>query len=113
MENAKKLNQIFETISWGAFFVLWGFTLLFPSLPNAIGTIGIGLILISMNIARSRNGLPVSIFSTTLGILALLLGCLELVLPYFNISFEIPYFAILLIVFGGSLITGQLKENRN
>jgi hypothetical protein len=113
MENAKKLNQIFETISWGAFFVLWGFTLLFPSLPNAIGTIGIGLILISMNIARSRNGLPVSVFTMTLGILAVLLGSLELVLPYFNISFEIPYFAVLLIVFGGSLITRQLKESRN
>ena len=110
MENANKLNQIFEAISWGAFFVLWGITILFTSLPNAIGTMGIGLILISLNIARSRNGLPVSVFSTTLGILALLLGGLELISPYFNISFEIPYFAILLIVFGGSLITRQLKE---
>ena len=77
MENTNKLNQIFETIAWGAFFVLWGFTLLFPSLPNAIGTIGIGLILIGMNIARSRNGLPVSVFTTTLGILAVLLGVLS------------------------------------
>lgn len=113
METTNKLNQNFETISWGAFFVLWGITLLFTSLPNAIGTMGIGLILISLNVARARNGLPASVFSTTLGILALILGGLELVLPYFHLSFEIPYFAILLIVFGGSMITRQLKENRN
>jgi hypothetical protein len=113
MENTNKLNQNFEIISWGAFFVLWGITLLFTSLPNGIGTMGIGVILISLNISRTRNGIPASIFSTTLGIVALLLGALELVLPYFHLSLEIPYFAILLIVFGGSMITRQLNESRN
>jgi hypothetical protein len=113
MENTSKLNQNFETIAWGTFFVMWGIIELFTSLPDGIGMVGIGLIFLGLNVARTRNGLPVSGFSTTLGVLAVLLGGLELAQPYLHLSFEIPYFAILLIVVGASLIARQLKENRN
>jgi hypothetical protein len=112
MENTWKLNHDFETIAWGAFFVLWGITEMVTSLPDGMGTVGIGLILIALNVARSWKGLPISGFSTTLGILALVLGGLELAQPYLHLSFEIPYFAILLIVLGLFLVGRTILQYR-
>jgi len=100
MDNLKTLNHRLEAIAWGAFFVWWGFTELFQSLPDGIGAFGIGLILLSLNLARSRNGIPTSGFTTALGILALVLGGLELVRPVLRLPFELPVFAITLIVIG-------------
>ncbi len=83
MNNTQILNRNFEAIAWGALLIWWGITALVPSLPNGAGAIGIGLILIGVNIARSLAGIPISRFSTAIGILALVWGGLELtgVLP--------------------------------
>jgi hypothetical protein len=100
MSNREKLNHRFEVIAWGAFFIWWGITELFPSLPEGIGAVGIGLILLGLNMARSLNGIAASGFTTTLGILALVLGGLELAGPILGLPFEVPVFAVLLIVLG-------------
>ena len=100
MDNVQRLNHKFEAIAWGAFFIWWGFTELFPFIPDGIGAVGIGLILLGLNAARSQNGIPTSGFTTTLGILALVLGGLELARPMFRLPFELPVFAICLIVIG-------------
>jgi hypothetical protein len=78
MNNSQTININFEAIAWGALFILWGITELVPSLPDGSGLIGIGLILIGVNIARSLRGARISRFSVTLGILALGWGGLEL-----------------------------------
>ena len=88
MENTRKSNLDFGTIAWGAIFILWGITEMFESLPEGTGAIGIGLILIGLNLARSWKGQPTSGFTTTLGILALLLGALELARPFLHLSFR-------------------------
>jgi hypothetical protein len=108
MDNTQTLKRNFEAIAWGALFIWWGITELFHSLPEGIGVIGIGVILIGMNAARSMNGVPSNRFSTTLGILALVWGGLELAGVLLNLPFEIPVFAILLIVLGGILIAPEL-----
>lgn len=108
MNNAKTLNRNFEAIAWGALFIWWGITELFTSLPDGTGVAGIGLILIGVNIARSVNGIPASRFSTTLGILALVWGGLELAGVFLSLPFEIPIFAILLIVLGVILLRGEI-----
>src|SRR5574339_586906 len=100
MNNLQSLNRRLETIAWGAFFVWWGITELFPSLPEGIGAIGIGVILLGLNAARSMNGIPASGFTTTLGILALILGALELSRQILRLPFELPVFGILLVVLG-------------
>jgi hypothetical protein len=110
MENTRKLNLDFGTIAWGALFILWGITEMFKFLPDGTGAIGIGLILIGLNVARSLSGQPTSGFSTTLGILALLLGGLELVRPYLHLSFELPIFAILLLALGVMVLLRELKK---
>ena len=110
MENTRKLNLDFEVIAWGAFLILWGVTAMFKSLPDGTGAIGIGLILIGLNVARLWTGQPTSAFTTTFGILALLLGGLELVRPYLHLAFELPIFPILLLVLGVIVLARELRK---
>ncbi len=113
MENTRNSNFDFGTIAWGAIFILWGITQMFESLPEGIGAVGIGVILIGLNLARSSKGQPTSGFTTTLGVLALLLGTLELARPLLHLSFELPIFAILLMVLGAILLGSALKGSKN
>jgi hypothetical protein len=110
MENTRKSNFDLEAIAWGAFFILWGITEMFKFLPEGMGAIGIGLILLSLNAARSWTGRPTSGFTITFGILALLLGGLELARPYLHLSFELPIFAILLLTLGVIVLVRELKK---
>ena len=110
MEDTRKSTFDLEAIAWGAFFILWGITELLPSLPKGTGTVGIGVILIGINLARSWKGQPASGFTTTLGVLALLLGGLELARPYLHLSFELPIFAILLLALGSITLMRAMKK---
>ena len=112
MENTRKSNLDLSTIAWGAIFILWGITEMFKFLPDGTGTVGLGVILIGLNLARSRQGQPVSGFTTTLGVLALLLGALQLARPFWQLPFELPIFAILLLTLGGILLGRALLPNR-
>jgi hypothetical protein len=113
MNNMQIMNRNFEAIAWGALFIWWGITELVPSLPEGAGAIGIGLILVGVNAARTLNGVPISRFSLTLGILALVWGGLELAGALLSLPFELPIFAILLIVLGVIVLAPELAGNRN
>jgi hypothetical protein len=117
MDTTRRLNYDLETVAWGMFFVWWGMTDadfgLFTSLPHGTGWVGIGLILIGLNVVRSLNGIPTSGFTITLGILALVLGALKLVRSVVALPFEIPVIAILLVVLGVILLTRELLRVRN
>lgn len=113
MENTRTLNRSFETYAWAAFFVWWGITGLFKFLPEGTGAVGFGLILIGLNVARSLNGMPTSGFTITLGILALVLGGLELAGFFLSLPFELPIFAIFVIVLGVIVLTRELARSRN
>ena len=110
MENTSKSNLDFGTIAWGAFFILWGITEMFKSLPNGTGAVGIGVILVGLNLVRLWKDQPTSGFTTTFGILALLLGGLELASPYLHLSFDLPIFAILLLALGLFVLVNELKK---
>jgi hypothetical protein len=113
MNTTQTQNRNFEAIAWGALFIWWGITEMVKQLPDGAGMIGIGLILIGLNVARSLNGIAPSGFSTTLGILALVFGGLELARAILSLPFEIPAFAILLIVLGGISLGRAFLEYRN
>jgi hypothetical protein len=83
---------------------------MFPFLPHGAGAIGIGLILLGLNAARSLNGVRTSGFSITLG-LALVWGGLELVGSLLALPFDIPVFAILLIVLGAIMLVRELLSH--
>ena len=100
MDITRTSNRNLEGAAWGALFIWWGVTELIPSLPDGTGAVGIGLILIGLNVARSLQGISTSAFTTTLGILALAWGALEMASPVLHLPFRLPVFVILLIVFG-------------
>src|SRR5512136_2869328 len=110
MENTRKSTFNLEAIAWGALFIFWGITELFPALPKGIGAIGIGLILVGLNAARYWTGQPTSGFTTTIGILAVLLGGLELAGAFLRLPFELPIFAILLLALGLMTLARALKK---
>ena len=110
MENTRKSNPDLSMIAWGAIFILWGITELVPALPAGAGAVGFGMILLGLNLARLWKGQPISGFTTTLGILALLLGGLELARPLLHLSFELPIFAILLLALGLITLMRTMKK---
>ena len=112
METARKLNRNLDTMAWGAFFIWWGITELFQFLPHGTGAIGIGLIWLGLNAARALKGIRTSGLTTTLGILALVWGGLELAGPALHLPFEIPVFAVLLIVLGAIMLARELLAAR-
>ncbi len=113
MKDKQSQNLDFGTIAWGAIFVWWGINELFPSLPAGTGALGIGLILLGLNAARHYSGVPTSRFSISVGILAAIWGGLELAGVILNLPFQIPVFAILLIVLGVMVLAPELSKSRN
>ena len=114
MENIKssKLNETLEAVAWGTLLVWWGVTELFNFLPNGTGAMGIGLILLGVNAARLLNGLPIRVWSTMLGILALVWGIVDLVASLLHPPFDMPTFAILLIALGVMLVGRELLRDK-
>jgi len=113
MDNTQSSNRNLDTIAWAAFFIWWGITELLPSIPEGVGAIGVGLILLGLNMVRSMKGIPTSGFTTILGILALVLGGLELAGAVLSLPFELPIFAILLITLGLLLLGSVILHPSN
>ena len=111
----QSLNKRLETIGWGLLLILTGGVWLAPKglVPEGTWLIGFGLILLGVNVARSLNALPINGFTTTFGILALVLGVIELAGSILGLTFDLPIFAILLIVFGAILLVRELTSSRN
>jgi len=85
------------TVAWGLFFILvggaWFYGETYKVDVGAIIAIGVGLILVGLNLARSSIGVKMSKFSLGIGILALLLG----VARYFGMKLDILPLIIILI----------------
>lgn len=101
MENKKTLNKHYEAIAWGIGFIWVGIYSLIPGNQNSIGVLGIGIILLGLNLARLLSQIPINLFSTVLGFLASTLGLAVLFRPVLNFPhFELDFFALLLIATG-------------
>jgi hypothetical protein len=111
--NTQTNNRYFESIAWGALFVWWGILELVKGLPNGAGAIGIGLILIGLNVARALNHIPTSGFTSFLGLLALVWGGLELAKVTLGWPFEISAFPVLLLVIGMLTLVRELTGNKS
>jgi len=74
------LNKRLETIGWGCFLLMLGGFLFVPHLIVAGGvwSIGVGVIMLGLNIARYFTGIRLSGFTTFLGILSVLFGIAQL-----------------------------------
>jgi hypothetical protein len=74
------LNKRLETIGWGCFLVMLGGFLLVPQTVVAKGfwSIGVGLIMLGLNVARYFYHIKMSGFTTFLGVISLIGGVLQL-----------------------------------
>ena len=71
-KDAQTLNKRLETISWGLFLVMFGGLKLVPAsiVPEGAWLLGAGLIMLGLNLARYLNAIPISGFTTVLGVIA-------------------------------------------
>jgi hypothetical protein len=111
MDSIQVGKRNFDGLAWGAFFVWWGVTELFPSLPSGTWAVGFGLILIGLTAARSLNGLPTNGFMTAIGIIALVWGGLDMAGILLNLPFELPVFAIVLLALGVIVLAQNLSRS--
>jgi len=74
------LNKRLENIGWGLFLIMWGGSALVPDEAVSDGwwSIGVGLIMLGLNVARYFNQIRMSGFTTFLGIMAIISGVLQL-----------------------------------
>lgn len=111
MDDTQKVNLNFEALAWGLLLIWWGLRWWpLESLPNGTGLVGSGLILLGLNAIRLLKGVPTRNFTTMIGILALALGGMLLANSVLQLSFGLPVFEIMLIVFGTLLLARALKK---
>jgi len=82
VQNSEKalLNKRLESIGWGLFLIMAGGFALVPSetIPKGLWSIGVGVIMLGLNVARYVYKIRMSGFTTFLGVIAVIGGVLEL-----------------------------------
>ena len=94
------LNKRLETAFWGLFLIMLGGWALIPAatIPKGAWSIGVGLIMLGLNIARYLSHIRMSGFTTVLGILAVVGGIAE------YLGWDSLNGALILIILGAYLI---------
>ena len=102
------LNKRLETIGWGCFLVMLGGFMLVPHTVIAQGfwSIGVGVIMLGLNVARYLNGIKMSGFTTFLGVISVLGGVLQLT------GLEAIEGPFLLIILGAFLLVKPWFDKR-
>jgi hypothetical protein len=102
------LNKRLETIGWGLFLIMLGGFALVPQalVPKGLWSIGVGVIMLGLNITRYFLNIKMSGFTTFLGLISLLSGATQLMGMH---EFDAP---ILLIVIGAYLVLKPWFDKR-
>ncbi len=103
-----ELDKRLGTISWAVFLIMIGGIGLVPKglMPGGTWLIGVGLILLGLNVTRYLYGIKMRLFSILLGLVALIAGLGNLS------GVDLPILSILLIVIGADLILKPWFEKR-
>ena len=100
MSNLEQLDKRFRSIAWGAAFILVGALSLIPGDQTVLAIVGVGVILIALNLARSLSGISMSGFTLALGAAGLITGALVLFRSQLGLHFEIDVIPVVLIALG-------------
>lgn len=108
-EEKAALNKRLESMGWGLFLIMLGGFALVPHeiIARGFWSIGVGVIMLGLNLARYMNKIKMSGFTTFLGVISLLSGILQLL--GWN-DFE---GAILLIILGAYVIAKPWFDKRD
>ena len=100
-------NQYFA-IGWALVLILIGVIWLLPkdTLPEGSVLIGIGVILIALNIAKYAQGRGISDVTLFLGILALVVGIRDLM------KLRLPLVPIIMVVLGVAILFGTFYRSK-
>jgi len=95
-EEKAALNKRMESVAWGLFIIMLGGFAFVPKemVPKGAWSVGVGVIMLGLNLARYLNKVRMSGFTTVLGIIALVGGIVQLM------GFTQLEDAILLIILG-------------
>ncbi|HUW09741.1 MAG TPA: hypothetical protein VM537_08425 [Anaerolineae bacterium] len=107
-EEKAALNKRLETIGWGCFLIMFGGFMFVPESLIASGwwSIGVGIIMLGLNVARYFYKIKMSGFTTFLGIVSLVGGVLQL------LGMDSLEGAILIIILGAYLLVKPWFDRR-
>lgn len=94
----RALDRQLEGISWALFLIMIGGLWLIPNVPEGVWLIGVGVIMLGLNVVRYLNGIRMGLFSSLLGVFALALGIAEL----FGLNW--PVLPMILILIGANIL---------
>jgi hypothetical protein len=79
-EEKAALNKRLETIAWGLFLIMMGGFSFVPheTVPKGAWSIGVGLLMLGLNLVRYLKGIKMSGFTTFLGVVSVISGVLQL-----------------------------------
>ena len=103
-----ELDGRLTSISWALFLIMAGGLLLVPStsLPPGSWLIGVGVIMLGLNVVRSLNGIRMSTLTTLLGIIALVAGLGDFA------GVNVPVLPVLIILVGAAIILRNIEPRR-
>jgi hypothetical protein len=112
---AEKLDNRLQTVTWGIIIILFGGLSLIPGDQANIFVLGIGIVLLGLNLLRFIKRIPVNTFSIVLGMVALSLGGIASLRSILGWKFQVdlPLFPLLLIAFGLYLLLPSSKEKED
>jgi hypothetical protein len=102
------LNKRLETIGWGLFLIMLGGFALVPHtlVPEGLWSVGVGVIMLGLNVTRYFFKIKMSGFTTFLGVISLLSGVTQLMGMH---NLDAP---VLLVILGAYLIVKPWFEKR-
>ncbi|MBN2057763.1 MAG: hypothetical protein JW782_03100 [Candidatus Saganbacteria bacterium] len=100
------LGNKMNTVAWALFLVMIGGLWLVPegTVPESTWLLGVGLILLGLNLARAMNKLSISWFIVVLGVVAVVGGIVGFM------GLQISIFPLILIVIGITIILETLAK---
>lgn len=104
----ERLSGRLEEFGWAALLLMSGAIMAVPGLPHpwAIWFVGVGAILLGLNLARSANGIRVNLMTAGFGGIALAAGVGAFV------GLAVPILALCLILGGVLILVGPLTRKQ-
>jgi hypothetical protein len=104
-------NKVLDAIAWGVFIVLlgagWIASAYYQMDTGIYVALGVGVILIALNLARKTAGIAISKFSLFIGMLALALSGAGIV------GFAMPFIPTVVILVGLFIVAEAIQKTTN